>query len=185
MTKRKQNLIIVTTLLVLLLVLLFFLISLPAPQKSSTSDENKIELENIIDTKDKKIVKISLKNSKEAYDISVEKKDNKSVYILSDNDESNTSQTNAKVLYDSLINLKPDQIIENADNLSVYGLEKPVASLTLTFDNNENVILLLGNDAPLYRGSYMKIDNDSKIFLINQADKEVFLNEKSFYQEKQ
>lgn len=185
MTKRKQNLIIVSVLFALLLVLLFFLISLPNPQKSSTHDEKKAEFENIIDIKDKKIVNVDVKNSNENYDISVENKNDKSVYILSGNDESSTSQTNARVLYDSLANLKPEQTIESEDSLSVYGLENPTARLTLTFDNNENLVLLLGNDAPLSKGAYMKIDSDSKIFLISQTDKEIFLNEKSFYQEKE
>ena len=44
-------------------------------------------------------------------------------------------------------------------------------------------MLFLGDDAPLSKGAYMKISDDSKVYLISQADKEIFLNEQSFYQE--
>ena len=87
------------------------------------------------------------------------------------------------MLFDTLINLKPTQIIEGAEDLSTYGLTESNAELTITFENNEKIMLFLGDDAPLSKGAYMKISDDSKVYLISQADKEIFLNEQSFYQE--
>lgn len=183
MTKRKHNLIIVSILLALLLGLLFLLISMPAPDKSISTEETKPTFENIINATDRKIVNVAVKNSQESYEIKSESKDDKQVYILSDQDESKTSQSNASVLFDTLINLKPTQIIEGAEDLSTYGLTESNAELTITFENNEKIMLFLGDDAPLSKGAYMKISDDSKVYLISQADKEIFLNEQSFYQE--
>ena len=184
MTKRKHNLIIVSILLALLLGLLFFLISMPAPEKNASTEEIKPTFENIIDMTDRKIISVAVKNPQESYEIKSETKDDKQVYILSDQDESKTSQSNASAMFDTLINLKPTQVIENAEDLSTYGLAESNAELTVTFENNEKVTLYLGNDAPLSKGTYMKIAGSSKIYLISPTDKEIFLNEKSFYEEK-
>ena len=103
--------------------------------------------ENIINATDRKIVNVAVKNSQESYEIKSESKDDKQVYILSDQDESKTSQSNASVLFDTLINLKPTQIIEGAEDLSTYGLTESNAELTITFENNEKIMLFLGDDA--------------------------------------
>lgn len=185
MTKRKHNLIIVSILFILLLGLLFFLTSMPLPQKDMSSKTDEPIFENIINMKDKQIISIAVKNQNESYEIKVENKDDKKVYILSGLDEEKTSQSNAGVMFDSLVNLKPNRIIEDVQDLSNYGLEKVNAELLITFDDNEKITLYLGNDAPTSSDAYLKVDRDSKIYLINQMDKEIFLNEKNFYQEKE
>lgn len=184
MTKRKHNLIIISILFVLLLGLLSLLISMPAPEKDTSTEKYAPTFENIIDTKGKKIVNVAIKNSQESYEIKSEIKDNKQIYILSKLDEAKTSQSNARELFDTLINLKPINVIEDAEDLSVYGLSEHKAELTVTFENNEKITLYLGNDAPLSKGSYMKTADDSRIYLITSTDKEIFLNEMNFYQEK-
>ena len=185
MGKRKQNLIIVSILFVLLLGLLFLLISMPAPEKSDSAQENTQTFENIINTTDKKIINVAVKNSQESYEIKSETREDKQIYVLSGLDESKTSQNNAGTLYDSIINLKPTQVIENIEDLANYGLSESSAQIVVTFEDDEKITLLLGDDAPLSKGAYAKLENDSKIYLIEQTDKEVFLNEKSFYQEQE
>ena len=184
MTKRKHNLIIVSILLALLLGLLFLLISMPAPEKSASTEETTPTFENIINATDKKIVNVVVKNSKESYEIKSETRDDKQVYILSGQDESKTSQSNVGAMFDTLVNLQPTQIIEGSEDLSTYGLTESNAELNITFENNEKITLFLGNDAPLSKGAYTKVSGDSKIYLISQTDKEIFLNERNFYQEK-
>ena len=75
MTRRKHNLIIVSILLALLLGLLFLLISMPAPDKSTSTEETTPTFENIINATDRKIVNVAVKNSQESYEI-------KSVYSV-------------------------------------------------------------------------------------------------------
>lgn len=185
MTKRKYNLIIISILFVLLLGLLFFLISMPASEQSAHIENSTQTFENIVKTSDKKIINVAVKNAQESYEITAENKDEKEIYILSGKTAEQTSQSNASVVFDSLINLKPTQIIEEPNDLATYGLAENIAELTITFENNEKITLQLGIDAPLSKGTYMKVANDSKIYLIGQTDKEIFLNEKVFYQEEE
>ncbi len=184
MTKRKHNLVIVSLLFALLLGLVLVLVSLPAAKDETPSDDAAQTFENLINTTDKKITNVAVKNALDAYELRVEEKDDKQVYILSGLDESKTSQSNSAALMESLINLRPTKIIDDENlDLSLYGLKEPESQLTVTFDNNEQLTLKLGDDAPLSQGVYVKVDGDPKVYLIAQLDKEIFLNEKNFYLE--
>ncbi len=187
MLKRKHNLIIVSVIFVLLLGVLFLLISLP-----SSSDENKSKNEsvqtfdNIINTSDKKISNIAVQNLSGTYEIKIKTDGDKEVYTIPGQPEDKISQNLVKVLVEDIINLKPIQIVSEDDkDLSVYGLDKSKANIVITFDNGEEVKLIIGNDAPLSKGSYMMKENESKVYLISSTDKEMFFNDESFYIEKE
>ena len=187
MTKRKHNLIIISLLFALLLGLVLVLVALPAAKDDDTpTADSTSTFENLLNTDGKKIVKVSVKNALDEYDIKVEEKDDKQVYILSGLDEAKTAQSSAAVLVESLINLKPTKIISDETlDLSLYGLSEGErdTQLVITFDNDEKVTLYLGAEAPLSQGAYIKIEGDSKVYVISSRDTEIFLNEKSFYQE--
>lgn len=186
MRRRKNTLIVVSALFALLLGLLFFLISMPAPEKDVSLDTSSVSLENIVKVnEDKKIASVAVKNQKEDYEIKAESKADKQVYAVAGWEEGKTSQSKAEALYDSLINLKPTQKIDDARDLSAYGLDNPAAEVTVTFSNDEKMKLLLGSDAPLGKGAYVRVEGDEEVYLIDTADKEIFLNEQGFYQEKE
>lgn len=185
MKQRKYNLIIAIILLILLLAIFFVLISMPAAKDDNNMNESQV-LENIIDIQDKKISCITVKNSLGSYEIKLKTKDDKDEYLLSKEDDNKTSQKTTQMLVESIINLKPIQIVqEDAKDLSLYGVDKSQASIKVDFDNNDTIILKLGNDAPLSKGAYLVVDGESKVYLISTSDKEIFLNEKDFYKEQE
>lgn len=186
MRRRKNTLIVVSALFALLLGLLFFLISMPAPEKDVSLDTSSVSFENIVKvTEDKKIVSVAVKNQREGYEIKAESKDDKQIYVVDGWEEGKTSQSKVEALYDSLLNLKPTQKIDDASDLTAYGLDNPAAEVTVTFSNDEKMKLLLGSDAPLGKGAYVRVEGDEEVYLIDAADKEIFLNEQEFYQEKE
>lgn len=159
---------------------------MPAPEKDVSLDTSSVSLENIVKVnEDKKIASVAVKNQKEDYEIKAESKADKQVYAVAGWEEGKTSQSKAEALYDSLINLKPTQKIDDARDLSAYGLDNPAAEVTVTFSNDEKMKLLLGSDAPLGKGAYVRVEGDEEVYLIDTADKEIFLNEQGFYQEKE
>lgn len=183
MKKQKNALIVVSIIFVLLLGLLFLLISMPAPEKNASLDISSVAFENIVKvTDDKKIANIVVKNQNGDYEIKVESVDDSQVYAVAGLEEGKTSQSKAEVLYDSLINLKPTQKIDDSKDLSAYGLDAPAAEVTVTFSNNEKTTLFLGNDAPLGKGAYIRVEGDETVYLVDTTDKEIFLNEQGFYQ---
>lgn len=182
MNKRKHNLIIISILFALLLGVLFLLISMPSADKDEPQTDNTPVLENIINTSDKKIVSVTVKNSSGTYDIISKERDDKQVYVLSGANEGKTSENMTSTFIESIINLKPSQVIEeNSNDLSIYGLDESRAELTVNFDNNDKIVLNLGNDAPLSKGSYIRVNDESKVYLISEVDKEIFLNDEHFY----
>ncbi len=186
MRRRKNTLIVVSAFFALLLGLLFFLISMPAPEKDVSLDTSSVSFENIVKVaEDKKIASVAVKNQREGYEIKAESKDDKQVYAVAGWEEGKTSQGKAEALYDSLINLKPTQKIDDTSDLSAYGLDNPAAEVTVTFSNDEKMKLLLGSDAPLGKGAYVRVEGDEGVYLIDTTDKEIFLNEQEFYQEKE
>ncbi len=186
MRRRKNTLIVVSALFALLLGLLFLLISMPAPEKDASLDMSSVSFENIVKvTEDKKIASVAVKNQKEDYEIKAESRADKQVYAVDGWEEGKTSQSKAEALYDSLVNLKPTQKIDDASDLSAYGLDNPAAEVTVTFSNDEKLKLFLGSDAPLSKGAYVRVDGDEEVYLIDTTDKEIFLNEQEFYQEKE
>ncbi len=181
MKQRKYNLIIAVILLVLLLAIFFVLISMPAAKDDNDIPDSQV-LENIIDMKDKKISHITVKNPLGSYEIGLKTKDGEDEYLLLGEDDNKTSKTATQTLVESIINLKPVQIVqEEAKNLSLYGVDKGQATLKVDFDNNDTIVLKLGNDAPLSKGAYLVVNGEVKVYLINMTDKEIFLNEKDFY----
>lgn len=185
MKRRKNTLIVVSALFALLLGLLFFLISMPAPERNASLDTSSVSFDNIVKVaEDKKIASVAVKNQKEGYEIKAESRADKQVYAVDGWEEGKTSQSKAEALYDSLVNLKPTQKIDDASDLSAYGLDNPAAEVTVTFSNDEKMKLLLGSDAPLGKGAYVRVEGDEEVYLIDTADKEIFLNEQVFYQEK-
>lgn len=183
MKKQKNALIVVSIIFVLLLGLLFLLISMPAPGKNASLDTSSVAFENIVKvTDDKKIVNVAVKNQNGDYEIKVETMDDSQVYTVVGLEEGKTSQSKVEVLYDSLINLKPTQKIDDSKDLSAYGLDVPAAEVIVAFSNNEKINLFLGNDAPLGKGAYIRVEGDENVYLIDTADKEIFLNEQGFYQ---
>ncbi len=174
---------IITLLFALLLGLIFLLISLPMAKDDTEKEDTTQVFANLIDTTDKKIASIAVKNALGEYELRVDEKDDKQVYVLEGLDESKTAQANASMLMDSLINLKPVQVLDDENLvLSMYGLNSTEAQLTVIFDNGEQTILMLGADAPFSQGSYVKVEGDPKVYIIEPGEKEIFLNEKSFYQ---
>lgn len=175
---------IVALLIALFLGLVFLLISLPMAKDDAEKEDATQVFADLIDTRDKKISSIAVKNALGEYELRVDEKDDEQVYVLEGFDDSNTAQANASMLVDSLINLKPVQVIDDENlDLSMYGLSSTGAQLTVTFDNGEQTILMLGADAPFSQGSYVKLESDPKVYLIEPGEKEIFLNEKSFYLE--
>lgn len=67
-------------------------------------------------------------------------------------------------------------ISEEGSEFSKYGLEKGKVSIKLRFNGKEDVILSLGNEAPLSAGYYLRcsVPNFNNIYLISESSAEVF-----------
>ena len=73
------------------------------------------------------------------------------------------------VMTEDLAGLTANELIsENAEDMAVYGLEKPVAKVTLNFDDKTELKLLLGGES-LAGDIYVAIEGESKVYTVSPA----------------
>ncbi|MEM5948177.1 DUF4340 domain-containing protein [Spirochaetia bacterium 38H-sp] len=85
----------------------------------------------------------------------------------------------------SLTGISADRIIEEeAKDLSIYGLDKPQASITLTDKNNNVQTIFLGNKTPTGSGYYAKRKSDNTVYVIYNYLAEKFFTKLSDFRDK-
>lgn len=69
------------------------------------------------------------------------------------------------------------QIIEAdaTNNLSDYGLDKPVATATVTYRDGKKAIITVGNNALQGAGTYISFGNSSAVYLVKSEEVDTFL----------
>lgn len=85
----------------------------------------------------------------------------------------------------SLTGISADRIIEeDAKDLSIYGLDNPKASITLTDKNNNTQTILLGNKTPTKSGYYAKRKSDNTVYVIYSYIGDKFFTKLSDFRDK-
>lgn len=71
---------------------------------------------------------------------------------------------------------------ENADDMSVYGLDAPRAAVTVTFGGGSDVKeLLIGNDSPSDGLCYASFKGEKTVYAVKTSDVDVFLNDRFYF----
>lgn len=70
---------------------------------------------------------------------------------------------------------------ENADDLSVYGLKEPRASVTVTFGDGSERKMLIGAESPSPGLTYMCFEGETKVYAVNTSDIDVFLEDRFYF----
>ena len=163
----------------------FYLKNVKGVSKEFSAVENSISKnEKIIPETYKKLVCVKVKNTSGEFEIRVEKSDNDAdnYFILKKDgkviDDSIIEKLKVKSFIEEILELTPIKTLENCSNdLYKYGLgqSNSKAIIELTFDEDKTKKLVLGNEAPLSVGYYLKdIDFEDKVYLITQHSAELF-----------
>lgn len=73
---------------------------------------------------------------------------------------------------------------ENAEDMSVYGLDSPRADVTVTFGGNEKKVLHIGSVSPSAGLTYVSFDDEKTVHAVNTSDIDSFLEDKFYYIDK-
>lgn len=145
------------------------------------SDDHSTEPENIflINKNVEDISEITVDNEYGKYNISK----NKSGVLQIQEFTKYAIRQNA---YDTIANVAAkfsvDQIIsDNSQNTNQYGLDHPVSSITVKFNDNSSTEFLIGNQAPSDLGYYVKEKSSPKVYLAQESNIEPFLHSKLEY----
>ena len=151
-----------------------------ANETSSSNNNTKIIPESY-----KKLVCVKVKNTSGEFEIRVKESGNSDtddyLFLKKDGklvDDSILEKSKVKSFIEDILEITPIKTIENCySDLSKYGLDQGnnKSVIELTFDKNKTKKFVLGNEAPLSVGYYLKdIDFEDKVYLITQPSSELF-----------
>lgn len=71
---------------------------------------------------------------------------------------------------------------EDAEDMSIYGLDSPRADVTITFSgNSEEKTMHIGSDSPSPGLTYVSFDAEKTVHAVNTSDIDIFLNDKFYF----
>lgn len=150
---------------------------------SSSAENSSAKTEKLVTEDFKNLESIEIKNEVGEYTIAAEKKENDEItYHLTKNSKERMAddlvqQSIIKNLVAEFEGLVPMKLVEeNCEDLTKYGLENEKNVAVLRFNNGKNYTFILGNEAPLAVGYYVKEkSNENKVYLITEPAAENFL----------
>lgn len=166
MKKQKTYMITIATVVAVLSVLLFLVLNMPSKNnKDSTSSKSNLVSLVSVDSDD--ISNINIKNTDE-FNIKIESSENTFKYSIDKLDE---SQKISKDQVDGILNTFSkfsaiEKVTDDCENMESFGLATPKSHIKITFTNGDEKTFYLGNKAPLNSGTYLKIDDEKTVYLI-------------------
>ena len=138
---------------------------------SSTASEGNEEVWPIYDrSKDstnKKLVQaVSIKNAKDQYTIRYDTA--KAVYKLVGYEEFSLS-TGIDDLVNLAISLNGYDRVEKVNSLAAFGLDKPTATVDITYYDDTVTSLLIGNLTPDKAGYYVKLKDGNEVYMVDEG----------------
>ena len=161
--KLHKNILIILLVLVLLACALVLVNKLPDNKEEPKQEETqKTEYIDVFRVKSDDIISISVVTQKSSYSVS------KNGNELSLSDSSNIKINNQAL--SSLLNtcsyVYAEKIVtEKEEDSSVYGFLNPTATVTVSLKNGDKKVLQIGNKTIDTSGCYMKLSDDSKIYI--------------------
>ena len=187
--KKEIKIVFIWSVILLILVGTFCFLKFLAPkvdvalESTEGTKLNSFKTEKLINEDFKNLDSIEIKNEFGEYIISAEKKENNEItYHLTKNKEEKISddllqQSIIENLVAEFEGLMPVKIVEeNCEDLTKYGLKNEKNVVVLRFNNGKNYTFILGNEASLSVGYYVKEkSNEKKVYLITEPAAENFL----------
>lgn len=116
------------------------------------------------------IVKIEMKSSERT--LLLEKEED--IWIMNNNKDVEASQTLIGTVADTLSDIQATQLVEeNAQDLSVYGLDNPYKT-TITLSDGTTHTFLLGDEVPTGYSYYFALDGSNDVYIVKYSYKNSF-----------
>ena len=172
MKKNIRIMIITVAAVIILVAMLLILMNLPSSDgggASSTASSASISLNT--KTADD-VSKVEVKNNSDRYTVEMKSADSYSVEGL---DGFDLNKTSISALKSDSAGVAATQLVEEqAEDLSIYGLDSPKAEATITYKDGETLSLAVGNEAAGNAGTYVMVNGESKVYLFNSAKVDTF-----------
>ncbi len=172
MKKNIRIMIISVAAVVILVAMLLILMNLPSSDGDGTSSTASSSSISLNETTSDDVSKVEVKNNSDSYTVEVGNSDSYSVEGL-EGFELNTTAITA--LKSDSAGVAATQVVEEqAEDLSIYGLNSPKAEATITYKDGETISLAVGNEAAGNAGTYVTVNSENKVYLFNSAKVDTF-----------
>lgn len=196
--KKQAKLIIAAAIVLILLVgAIVFLLTLPDVQ-NNTADETSTGATTLISKSSKNIEQIAVDNSGGKYtlllyNVVVKNSDESSsassgsssgsstalIFTMQEHDQYILDQNKTDALSNACANLAATRTINSKGNAdSEYGLDSPRATVKIRFSDESEKTVEIGNNSPGDEGTYVRIDGNSTIYLVDTDSVSSMLVEK-------
>lgn len=101
----------------------------------------------------------------------------KTIYTLVGFEDAELQSSQPDLVANQASNMETIEIIDvkAEDHLGDYGLDKPRAKVTTTFNDGSVVKMDIGNDAPSDLGTYVKYADKNEVYLVSKDSADAFL----------
>ncbi len=138
------------------------------PVDSTDTGETEDTSITILDKSDKSNVVVSrvdIVNGEDAFSILYNEKEDR--FHLEKYADIQLSGDMTDLLQEFTAKLIAADVVEKADKLKDFGLDKPAATATVTYTDGSKAVLYVGNETPNEDGYYVRTDVDDKVYIFD------------------
>lgn len=185
----KKNLkhIIIFCVIAVILVGLLIALKLTAPEEEKPEEDNAVQTSLLYDKNPHDISKLEISNEHGTYEVVRAGDGDNAVWTIVELANLPMSSANMGTLLENAASVTAQQTVidsgADADaDLSVYGLDKPLSTVTATFSDSGSTVkkLFIGNLTPSGTMHYAMTEGDSKVYTILNSKVNCFLENKYY-----
>lgn len=180
--KKNIKFIVIFCVIVVLLAGGLIALKLTAPEEAEEEKtEAEVTTQLLYDKNPRDIEKLTIENEKGVYDIERKGEGDDARWFIADIANLPLSEQTLSSIIENAASLTAQQtVVESAEDLSIYGLDKPSAKVTAAFSDSAGTVktVLVGNKTPKGTTRYVMVDGDPKVYTAYNTAMEYFLNGK-------
>lgn len=185
--KSKVKMIIVFGIIVVLLAAAIVVLKLTDKTDEEIDDTNKASSSTasasqlLYDKNPSDISMITITNDAGTYQIERFGEGDISVWTVVELIQVPTSYTVINTILEKSASMTMQQLVmENAEDISIYGLTNPRATVKVEFTDTNNTVkeILIGNETPSYGKTYFCFKGETTVYTVNTSDISCFLEDK-------
>ncbi len=179
--KKNIRLIIIICIAALLLGGAVFALYLTAPKEEEEKTEEEIKTSLLYDKAPNDLAKVTIENEKGSYEVvRVGEGDEAKWTVMELINLPLSGSVMTKIVNNASSLTAQQTVVENPSDISIYGLDKPSATVTAEFSDSAKTVkkVIIGNLTPEETKRYLMIDGDTKVYTVYNTALSCFLEDK-------
>lgn len=182
--KKNIKYIIIFCVIAVILAGLLIVLKITAPEEETKPEtDNAVQTSLVYDKNPHDISKLEISNEHGSYEVVRTGEGDGAVWTILEFANLPMSSANMETLLENAASVTAQQtVVEEADDLSIYGLSEPAATVTATFSDSGNTVrkLFIGNLAPSGTMRYAMVDGSTKVYTILNSKLSCFLENRYY-----